>query len=322
MPLFIRRFGVFLLLVGCIFGTINWWQTKYNIEPKHYKKHYDHINSRPQNDGEGMIIGSSHAVHGIRPSVLDQTGIRWYSYALNGTNPAFYQKWYNEYFKERVPKAKYCIYEIDWFMFWDHWLWRKFEHDAQHLPNSTFLKLAIGNKDFSFGDLLQNKFPFCKFKNSLLSSLKRKSGDPIYIDSSYDRGFIEQRTPYTPYAFEQNSTLFNIEGKDTLHVSISAQQVNLFEAFISELQRNNIQLIFVMAPECGIPVSSYEASPTVQYIQQFARLRNIPFLNYNTSLRSTLNDSTSNFSDWGHLSCKGSLQFSQQLAKDIQPYLK
>ena len=52
-----------------------------------------------------------------------------------------------------------------------------------------------------------------------------------------------------------------------------------------------------------------------------AEERGIPFLNYNDELASGLNDDPSNYSDWGHMSKKGSTAFSKILAKDLRPVL-
>ncbi len=79
-----------------------------------------------------IILGTSHATHGINPKYLEEenTGYKFFNFALNGSNPTYYYNWYTKLFKEtEYPKPKMIIMSVDWFMFDDGWLWRRLEHD-------------------------------------------------------------------------------------------------------------------------------------------------------------------------------------------------
>lgn len=79
-----------------------------------------------------MILGTSHATHGINPKYLEEvnTDYKFYNFALNGSNPTYYYNWYTGLFREAdYPKPQMIIMSVDWFMFDDGWLWRRLSHD-------------------------------------------------------------------------------------------------------------------------------------------------------------------------------------------------
>src|ERR1035437_5879156 len=116
MKLFLFRFCSFLIVITIIGISINIFQSRYNNSQVHYKLKYNAINnsSTPFN---AIIIGSSHSAHSIKPSLLSNSNISYYNFALNGANPKFYSDWYLKLFRKKHPSPKYCIIGIDWFMF-------------------------------------------------------------------------------------------------------------------------------------------------------------------------------------------------------------
>lgn len=79
-----------------------------------------------------IIIGTSHATHGINPKYLEEENpeYKFFNFALNGSNPTYYYEWYTKLFKESgYPVPKTIIYSVDWFMFDDSWLWRRLSND-------------------------------------------------------------------------------------------------------------------------------------------------------------------------------------------------
>ena len=80
-----------------------------------------------------MVIGTSHATHGLNPKYLDEENpdYSFYNFALNGSNPTYYYNWYDIAFNEaNYPQPKTLIFCVDWFMFDDGWLWRNIFYDT------------------------------------------------------------------------------------------------------------------------------------------------------------------------------------------------
>ncbi len=79
-----------------------------------------------------LILGTSHATHGINPKFLEDKNPdhTFYNFALNGSNPTYYYEWYTGLFAEAgYPKPKMIVMCVDWFMFDDGWLWRRIAND-------------------------------------------------------------------------------------------------------------------------------------------------------------------------------------------------
>ena len=106
---------------------------------KHYKNrkdyHYYGKFFELFNDVHGadtLIIGSSRAVYGVNPAILEKNsdldGYSFYNYAFNGARPSYFEKWYNILKTEaNYPIPKTVIYCVDWFMFDPSWMWRDME---------------------------------------------------------------------------------------------------------------------------------------------------------------------------------------------------
>ncbi len=94
-----------------------------------------------------------------------------------------------------------------------------------------------------------------------------------------------------------------------------------FEKLLDQFEEDGIKVIFVECPE----YSGWKSTDRVTHNKELAELaeaRGIPFLNYNDELASSLNDDAKNYSDWGHMSKRGSTTFSKMLAKDLKPVLE
>jgi len=295
MKKYLTHLLCFAILIAFSFFLINILQKFYNTDPAHYKLQYENVISQNDNT-EGIILGTSHATHAIRPTILDQTGIHFYNYALDGANPKFYFNWYNELFKDKNPK--YCIIAFDWFMFDDSWLWRNFEQDSEYFPFNVFYKLLRKTDKFNIEDLIVNRFPFIKYKKNIISSLKLKKGDIRFNPIDYDRGFIPFNIPFDSANYKSN-----------LKYKINKSQLKIFKFLVAQMYTEGIEIIFVMIPEFGIKKNEYLKMQSIKIINEISQKYNIPILNFNTTLRSSINENIFDFSDWGHMNKKGSIIF-------------
>jgi hypothetical protein len=302
---FIKRTFIFALILIGVFSLLNWLQTNFNTDPVHYKNQYAAaINTQTKIDG--IIIGTSHATHSLRPKLLAQSGINFFNFALNGSNPEINFQWYNEIYLSNSAKPKYCIFTIDFFMFDEKWLWRRFEQDSEYFPKAVFFKQLIQLKPTTT-DLIVNRFPFLKYRSQLKSSLKLKQGNLYFNEVNYDRGYISC-----------SSLPDSNKYKAILKFNIDKTQINYFKALVKQMLADGVQLFFVMTPEYGISVKDYQKMESLKIIEQLADQYKIPFLNYNTTLRSNLNQDSLYFTDWGHMNHFGAGVFSKQIASELK----
>lgn len=94
----------------------------------YYGKYYELFNN--VSNADTLILGSSRAVYGVNPKILEDEGVEgsFYNYAFNGARPSYFRSWYHVLKDEaNYPIPKTVIYCVDWFMFDTGWMWRDIE---------------------------------------------------------------------------------------------------------------------------------------------------------------------------------------------------
>ena len=309
MKLFVTRIVGFIFIIILIFSVINFFQSQYNNAPSFYKTKYIAINNNSVNY-DSIIIGSSHILNSIKPSIIKSSNGMFYNFALNGAGSKFYYDWYLNIFTKNRRSPKMILFGIDWFIFDEKWLWRKIEHDAEYFNNLMFYQLLFSPNNLDKTCLIENRIPFFKYRNLRLS-LNRKDVDEKYPPNSYDYGYVATKTPF-------NSLKFISKEKENINLI----QVYYFKKIISKMISDKCKIIFVMPPEFKLKISKYRNSKSLYIIQKTASNYNIPILNFNTNLRSSLNENINYFDDWGHLNNKGAIEFSTYLSKELNYILK
>jgi lysophospholipase L1-like esterase len=108
----------------------------------------------------------------------------------------------------------------------------------------------------------------------------------------------------------------------TVRTNFKQEEETAFIRLLKYFEDDGIPVIFVMAPEFLPGRSAPQFERMTEIIEQIARIRNIPFLNYNTELVSEINSDYSLYSDWGHLNETGAYIFSQKLYEDLNAILR
>ena len=310
MKHFCFKIGIFISLIVVLFLLANRYTAKYIKEPVHYGRQFDEVINKTFN-ADGIIIGTSHGAHSFRPTLLDSTGIRFYNFCLNGSNPSYYLKWYESFFSKEYADPKYIIYALDFFAFDQNYCNREFEDDSKYIPNSLFWEYIGSPSKFQVRKLLLNRYPIIGSIKKL--KLQGKDTDITYPPSEYDRGYIPLYFPYKPSNFKPDispATLVTLTSK-----------MEDFEKLIKIIQARGIKLIFVMPPNYGISKNEYLSCSSIKYLNSVSGKYKIPFLNFDTELWSPLNEDINNFSDWGHLNRTGSAKFNKILQEKLPPII-
>ena len=308
MRKFLKELGVFFLIILLLGVVVNYSFGKnyYNHFELQYKEIVD-----PKKKIDGIILGTSHGTHGIRPQVLDSIGIGFYNFAMNGGNPEFYWNWYTNIFAPNHPKPAYCVWATDWFLFDTVWVWRQYEQDSEYFPDSVFYA-NLKSGDYNTRSLILNRIPFTKYKSVKdIPNIFRSYDESQFIISKYKDGFL----PYWPRKIEKFKDRYTNKLKDIY--KISGRQQQFFESLVERMKNDGINVILINTPEYGSKKEDYKKIIAFNYLDSFAQKSNIPFINYNLEKRSPINDDKELFTDWGHLNDKGSLIFSAILRKDL-----
>ena len=295
----LKKKVLFLSILAVILVLMNYWLDR-ELNP-HYPLQYGEV-FHPKVSANMIILGASHATHGINPRYLEKDHLKVFNFSLNGAGPSFNLKWYRKIFQPNYPKPLYVIYGVHWGMFDENLLKRTFEHDSKYFPNQ-FLFYEFSDLE-ALRTLVMNRFAFIRERKQLSDRLFRRHRE-VYLLSKYYNGFI-------PY--ERRGGL---DRKRDVKPKNSRAQIRAFEELLDEFEKNRIQTIFVQIP--GYLPARHDANilESMQLLNKIAEDRKILFLDYDTKKITNINTDPSMFSDWVHLNGKGSDAFSRLLKSDL-----
>jgi len=300
----LRKKLLFFAALALILVLMNSWLDR-ELNP-HYPLQYREA-FHPKVNANMIILGASHATHGINPRYLETDHLRVFNFSLNGAGPAFNLKWYRKIFQPNYPRPLYVIYGVHWGMFDESLLRRAFEHDSKYFPHDMLFNEVSNLNEFK--TLILNRFALIRERKQLPDRLLGKHRE-VHPLSRYYNGFI-------PY--ERRGGL---ERERNVKPKNSSAQIGAFGELLDEFEKNRIQTIFVQIP--GYFPSRRDANilESMQLLNKIAEDRKILFLDYDTKRLTNINTDPSLFSDWIHLNEKGSDAFSKLLRDDLEFLLK
>lgn len=277
-----------------------------------YERNYDEMFNHHIN-ADNIVLGSSHATHGINPEYLLPQG-RWYNFALNGANPSFTLAWYRDIFSQYYRKPKLIVFEVNWFIFDSKWLWRKTYQDFRFFPAAAFTQFFL-RKGMTYGiEMLKSKFRiFDGGKTLCYRMLTAGNPDGDLTFTMGNNGFV---------ALESNRLKETPEDIKSIQ---DPSQVDDFIGLIQLINASGAQLVFVQAPEYIPGRNSSQIKEGNALLSNISKWHHVPFFNYNDQKISKINYDKRLYYDWGHLNEKGSAQFTEILNKDLQtviPFLQ
>jgi hypothetical protein len=272
----------------------------------HYPLQYREV-FHPKVNANLIILGASHATHGINPKYLEADHLKVFNFSLNGASPSFNLKWYKRIFRRYYRKPSCLIYGVHWGMFDESLLKRRFEQDSNYFP-PHFLFNEFGQLK-TLKTLILNRFAFIRERKQFIHRLLGKHKE-VYPLSRYYNGFI-------PY--ERRGGL---DRKRDVKPENSKAEIRAFEELLDEFEKNGIQTIFVQIP--GYLPARHDANilESMQLLNKISEDRKILFLDYDTKKITNINTDPSMFSDWIHLNEKGSDAFSKLLRSDLESILE
>lgn len=281
---------------------------KKSLQSDYYRLQYEEIKTHKVN-ANNVIIGTSHATHGIQPLIINKPGNTFFNFALNGANPEFYLLWYKALFKPYYKKPKHMIIAVDYFLFDRVKLWRKYEQDAEYFPNEVYWN-DMFTDSLENQMLFNNRYPVLKYRKSLVKELLSKNNDKVPL-SEYKDGFIPCFAPGG-----------QIERYFPQYNNVDEELRKNFEKLIQIINGDQIKIIFVITPTFNVHPEEYKSIAEYAYFDSLASRYSIPVLNYNTERPSFINKDSKYYADGGHLNSVGSIEFSKMLKQDLEAIIK
>lgn len=309
MRSFLEKIFLFVLITAMLFTLAEILFARYNGEPRHYALQYREIYDHTQQSINGIILGSSHSTHALRPSLLDSAGIRFYNYSFVAAGPRFYSRWFKDVYLKHNEYPEYVIYAVDYFMFDRNRLTRQPEDDAEYLSSQDYFSMFFSAGNTNREKMILSRSVIFRGGKKFLLPEFNELNSKIYPVQEYDRGFI-------PYDLPPNSAIW--QPLPLSAIKDDDQLKDDFENLIKDLKAHKAKIWFVSTPEYVADTSIYKKAGAFQFVDAIAGKYSIPFYNFNTGLRSSFNDSIKNFCDWEHLSREGSTIFSRRFAGLLQ----
>jgi len=304
----LKKICFFSLLVGILILMNSWLDVGGNRQSR---QQYDEA-FHPKVNADMIIIGASHAAHGINPKYLEKDDLKVFNFGQDGAGPYFFLKWYRKIFQRYYRKPETVIFGVHWVMFESHTLQRQFEQDSNFFPRYFLFQELHDFKEMK--TLILNQFGFIRERKKLPYRLvrlfeKRRRMGP-YILPQYYNGFV-------PY--ERKGRLDKKKGSKPKNDKV---QINAFRELLDDFKKNNIQVILVNIPGYLPARDPDNIQESIALIHKIAEEKGIPFLDYETERITDLNTDPSLFSDWVHLNGKGSDAFTKLLKSDLELLLK
>jgi hypothetical protein len=282
---------------------MNEFQKHYNNEPPHYKMQYGEvINNKGRYNG--IIIGNSQATHSIRPSLLNASDANFCNLAMNGSNPEFYFKWYNNLFAWNNSKVDYWIISAD--IRFLNGGWRRFEQDSEFFPFVDFWRMLWGEGSLKKKLLIANRMPILKYRARIFQSFNKNAESFEFDASDYDRGYI---------TLSENTLADFSSRANYFEKMVSSDAKIKFVELVDMLSSKGSKIIFVLPPEYNLDSSQYVSRK--EFLVSLSRGRNISMYDFNEKQYKHILNQRDNFVDRIHLSKKGSKVFSSLLKEKI-----
>lgn len=299
----IKKIVFLSILVGIIF-LMNGWMDRGGNQAS--RMQFDEA-FHPKINANMVIIGASHAAHGINPKYLERDGLKVFNFGTDGAGPYYFLKWYRKIFQRYYRKPEIVIFGVHWVMFESRTLQRQLEQDSNYFPRYFLFEELHNFKEMK--TLILNRFAFIRERKKLpyrlVRILEKERRRSTHVLLKYYNGFV-------PY--ERKGRLDKKKGSKPKNDLL---QINAFKELLNEFEKDRIRVILVSIPGY-LPARDLDnIQESIELIHQIAKEKNIPFLDYETTRITELNTNPSLFSDWVHLNGRGSDAFSKLLKSDL-----
>ena len=257
------------------------------------------------------IFGSSRAFIQINPEILEkELNVNSYNFGLNGSKfkMQFYR--FNLYLKHN-PKPKFVVWNLDTF---------SFSHIDEVFQPNQYVPFMLWNCDL-YTSLKEYKdtnswdfiLPLYRYRDQdyWQDQIARAKKEEVHKDGLFrDEGFKS-------YDRKWNVNWSKLEKKKS---NFDFNVYPLLEELIKRCEKENIKLVFTIAPEY-IKGQDYmlNRKEVISRYQQTLDKYNLPLLDYSYD---SISYQQKYFYNTTHMNFKGADAFTKQLSQDLKKYIK
>lgn len=255
-----------------------------------------------------VVMGSSRGQVQYDVRVIDSiTGFNCYNISVDGKCIDAEVVMYNIY-RKHAPKPKLIIQNIDWGTLQMSNGYER-EQYLPYLDKDDLYKQTCANEDFNWSDRWLPLKRYAGYRNVIYEGL----GLPAKLARpTMYKGYVPREDEWDGAAFVQI---------DTLDFVCNPEAVAIFDRYLAQCQKEDIQVVMVYAPfyigatqKMGSAVDSM-----FSLYQTFADRYGCQILNYTYD---SISYDTLNFYNASHLNNRGAELFSAKLAHDLKELLQ
>lgn len=263
-------------------------------------------------DADLLVMGSSRAWVQYDPHVMDSMlSVNSYNLGLIGSHVKRQIVKYEVYRHYQRKRPSCLIINFDYFGNWNQNVNEGFQRE-QYFPHLTniYIRRLLRLKrqeSFSIGELYVPMYRYYSHGALSLMELPFGNYEKRYNEECWYKGY------YWGMPQEWDGTKF--AKIDKVEFSPNQDEVDEFDTFLSEVQKDSIQVIFVCSPiYAGVTKKSINLSEYYVFRSHFSEKYNIPVLDYTDD---TICYDTTYFYNATHLNKTGAELFTTKLCHDL-----
>lgn len=250
-------------------------------------------------DADLVVIGSSRAWAQYDPHIMDSILLaNSYNLGINGGSVNRQIVKYKVFRHYQKKKPSFLIVNFD---YWNTWVINRFQREQYfpYLANVYMRKLIIDQEPFS---LMELYLPMYRYYFQGVSKLLREA---MEIENTY-KGYHAHDLEWDGEEFAKVKTVM-FESLQNV--------VDEFDVFLSDLQRDDVKVIFVCSPiYIGVTEMTVNLSEFYDFRKHFSEKYGIPVLDY---INDPICTDTTCFYNATHLNKKGAELFTTKLCQDL-----
>lgn len=244
-----------------------------------------------------IILGSSRAAHHYVPQIIeDSLGLSCYNCGEEGNGIVLAYGRFEMLAQRHKPKL--IIYEMTpGYDFGTEEPNTKYLGYLRPYYNKQGIKTIFSDFDDGFS-FLKMQFKMYQNTGKLL---------PNIVDNILLR---DNNKGYAPLFGEINQNKHSVESKEN-SMEIDSLKLSYVEKLISEAQKMDIPIVFMISPKYGMYSDSSAYNPEIALCKKY----NVPY--YNMINDETFASKAVYFQDIGHMNDKGAMAYTQMVVKDV-----
>lgn len=262
-------------------------------------------------NSEIIIMGASRAKININPKIIeDSTGLSTYNLGINGYNFSM------DYFRYRLlmkynKHPKLIILSLGYITLDKR---NNLFMIEQFLPFTFDKDLYNETKTYEGLNFYDYNFPFVRYIGK--AKLMKHAANIIFNPSSnYELRYKGYARQCVNWNNDLSKVLGNNKNRIKPNQKVDSTTISLFDKFLKELKKENIDIVLVYSPEYIQGQEVYgNRSQIISLYQKFADKYNIPFWDYS---KDEISYHKHYFYNANHLNCVGSDAFTKKLYKKL-----